>query len=146
VRDLAFIMLFLLLFFFFCTAGGFSDEKVEDLSLPVIFEYPSISGRDPFVPLVKEKKPLVVRKVSPKPRPKPEKKILPVVTNSGYTLVGIVWSGEEGMALIEKKGKTWIVKEGMILDGLRVARIKGEKGEVILIGKDKIIKLRLMEK
>ncbi|MCD6256942.1 hypothetical protein J7J45_02610 [Candidatus Aerophobetes bacterium] len=144
MRDLAFIMLFLLLFFFFCTAGGFSDEKVEDLSLPVIFEYPSISGRDPFVPLVKEKKPLVVRKVSPKP--KSEKKILPVVTNSGYTLVGIVWSGEEGMALIEKKGKTWIVKEGMILDGLRVARIKGEKGEVILIGKDKIIKLRLMEK
>lgn len=144
MRSLAFIMLFLLLFFFFYTAGGFSDEKVEDLSLPVIFEYPSISGRDPFVPLVKEKKPLVVRKVSPKP--KPERKILPVVTNSGYTLVGIVWSGEEGMALIEKKGKTWIVKEGMILDGLRVARIKGEKGEVILIGKDKIIKLRLMEK
>lgn len=140
----AFLLPVLIIFFF--RSIVFAVEEIEGLSLPAIFEYPAVKGRDPFVPLVKEEKPVQPKKKTLPKKRKPEKKTLPVITNSEYTLVGIVWSEGESMALIVKKDKTWIAKEGTVLNGLRVARINGEKGEVTLVGKEKIIQLKLMGK
>jgi len=130
--------------FSFLLSEGVFGQEPEGFSLPEIFEYPATGGRDPFSPLIIKKKEEVKQK--PKPLPKPEKKKpLPVITRSEYKLVGIVWYEKESIALISKKGKTWVVKEGMVFDGLKVARIEGEKGEVTLIGKDKIIQLNMLE-
>ncbi len=137
------------LFFFSCLVETkvFAQPE-EDFSLPEIFEYPVTKGRDPFAPLIIEKKrveekKVVMPKAEVKAQPGPEK--LPVITHSEYKLIGIVWYGEEAAALIRKNEKTWVVKEGMVFNGLSVARIEGEKGEVILLGKDKIIKLNMLE-
>ncbi|RLE12326.1 hypothetical protein DRJ04_06420 [Candidatus Aerophobetes bacterium] len=112
-------------------------EEPENFSLPAVFKYPVIKERDPFSPLIKKEE-------KPKEE-KPKKKPLPVVTQSEYKLVGIVWYGERGVALISKGGKSWVAEEGQVLDGLKVARIEGERGEVILVGEDKIVKLRMLK-
>ena len=112
----------------------FSQESQEQFYVPEVFEYPVLQGRDPFYPLVHQEKVEVV-----------EKKPLPVITQSEYQVLGIVWQDEKSVAFIAKGKKTWVVKEGMSIEGLRVSRISGDKGEVILIGEDAIIKLKTLK-
>ncbi|MBC7190379.1 hypothetical protein H5U35_09320 [Candidatus Aerophobetes bacterium] len=76
---------------------------------------------------------------------KEEKKPLPVVINSEFKLIGIVWQKTGAVAFIAGRGKTWVVEEGTTVDGFKVARIEGEKGEVTLLGEDKIIKLKMLK-
>ncbi|MCD6575072.1 hypothetical protein J7K97_05290 [Candidatus Aerophobetes bacterium] len=133
------LLIVLVISLFFLHGKCFAEG--ERFSLPEIFEYPPVKGRDPFYPLVRKEE-----KVSKVTEPKKvEKKPLPVVTHSEYKVVGIVWREGEGIALIKKGEKSWVVKEGMVIDGLKVARIEGGRGEVILIGKDRIIKLKMLE-
>lgn len=115
-------------------------QESQRFTLPEVFEYPPVKERDPFSPLVQPEE-----KSGKIPEKKPEKKPPQVITESVYKVVGIVWNEGEDMALITKGANNiWIAKEGMVLDGLKVARIEGEKGEVILIGEDKIIKLKML--
>ena len=94
-----------------------------------------IDERDPFYPLIyKEKKIEVV-----------EKKPLPVITQSDYKLLGIVWEAKKSIAFVAKGGKTWMVAEGMSIDGLKVSSIQAKEGEVTLIGEDMIIKLKMFK-
>ena len=112
-----------------------SEEFQEQFSLPSVFEYPVTQGRDPFYPLVQAEEKIEVV----------EEKPLPVVTQSAYKLVGIAWEGKKSIALIAKEGQTWMVEEGMVVNGLRVLRIQGQEGEVTLVGEDRIIKLKRLE-
>lgn len=140
--------LFLMIMILFLLAGGLTfAQESEDFSLPEVFEYPATGGRDPFFPLIVEKKEEVKQKPQElKSISQPEeKKPLPVITRSEYKLVGIVWQGEESVALISKQGKNWVVKEGMSIDNFKVARIEGKEGRVTLLGEDKIIQLNMLE-
>ena len=112
-----------------------SEEFQEQFFLPLVFKYPVVQGRDPFYPLVQAEKKIEVV----------EEKPLLVVTQSAYKVVGIAWEGKKNIALIAKEGQTWMVEEGMFVDGLRVLRIQGQEGEVTLVGEDRIIKLKMLE-
>lgn len=116
---------------------SFAQEDNENFSVPSVFEYPPVTGRDPFSPLIKPEKESKTESE--------ENKIIPVVTHSKYKLVGIAWYERKGVALISAEGEIWIVEEGMSVDGLKVARINGKEGEVMLVGEDRIIQLNMME-
>ncbi|MBE0478338.1 hypothetical protein IBX65_04370 [Candidatus Aerophobetes bacterium] len=124
-------------------------QDAQELSLPEVFEYPPVKERDPFSPLIQPEKKLeeepVKKEPIKEPVKEPEKKPLPVITRSEYKLVGIIWDARGSIALVARGVNTWLVEEGMTLDGLKVARIEAEKGEVILVGEDKIIKLNMLE-
>jgi len=133
---LSLVLIFALFCLYPLKGGVCQEEKI----LSQIFEYPPTKEKDPFSPLIKKEEKEKEEKVVKK-----EEKLLQVTTSSEYELVGIVWCGGEAIALIKKRDKSWVVSEGMILDSLKVARIEGNKGEVILIGENKIIKLKMLE-
>lgn len=116
--------------------------SLEDLNekhlLPPVFEYKVENRRDPFLSLIVEEKKTKPKAASPKVV-KEEPKI---ITQSDYKLVGFVWDEKESLAIIEKEGRIWLVKEGNLINGFRVARVEGKRGEVILWGEDEIIQLK----
>ena len=126
--------------FLFFSPFSWSLEKLseEDL-LPPVFEYKVENRRDPFSSLIVEEKKVKPKKTLPEVVKKAEPRI---VTQSDYKLVGIVWDKKESLAIIEKGEKTWLVKEGSLVNSFRVARIEGKKGEVILWGTNEIIQLK----
>ncbi len=138
-------MLVVIFLFFGERTFAVEDLDITYFSLPEVFEYPPVKGRDPFYPLIQQKKEKRQQPppLSSKPKVKEKEKPLQVVSHSKYKLIGIVWYERKGVALISGEGKTWVVEEGMSINGLKVARIDGEKGEVMLVGEDKIIQLKM---
>jgi len=126
----------LIIFCFFQDGITFAQDLQWRFSLPAVFEYPTVKGRDPFSSLVQPKK---------KPEERPEKRPVPVITKSEYRVIGLVWDGGADVALITRGMNVWVAKEGEVIDGLKVARIKGKEGEVVLVGEDKIIKLKMLD-
>ena len=68
-----------------------------------------------------------------------------IVTESGYRLIGLVWDKKGVFALIEGKDGKWIVKKGDQIGKFQVFKVEAKKGEVTLIGEEKIVKLRMRE-
>lgn len=144
------------IFFYGCFAlrGQQRDLEIESF-LPPVFLYDSEGLRDPFIPLVTKKKIVVVeekRKTRPeaeKPektkqeieKPKPKK----IVTHSAYRLIGLVWDKKRVFALIQGKDGKWIAKKGDQIGKFQVFKMEAKKGEVILMGENEIIKLRIRE-
>lgn len=119
------------------------EEQIEDdfdleFSLPPVFIYDSEGRRDPFVPLITpEEAEVELEEVEDEPE---------ILEESEYTLIGLIWDGEEVFALIQGERGKWIVKEGDMIEGFEILEIEEEKGEVILIrGEEEIIKLRIRE-
>lgn len=126
--------------FLFPYPFGWSLEKSseEDLLSPV-FEYKVENRRDPFSSLIVEEKKVKPKRTSSKVVKKAKPRI---ITHSDYKLIGLVWDDKESLAIIERGEKTWLVKEGSLVNSFRVARIEGKKGEVILWGENEIIQLK----
>jgi Tfp pilus assembly protein PilP len=144
------------IFFYGCFAlkGEEADIEIESF-LPPIFLYNSEGLRDPFIPLVAKEK-LVVVEEEKKTRQeveKPEKtnqkverpKLKKIVTHSGYRLIGLIWDKKGVFALIEGEDGKWIVKKGDRIGKFQVFKVEPKKGEVTLIGEEKIVKLRMRE-
>jgi len=134
------------IFFYGCFAlkGEERDIEIESF-LPPIFLYNSEGLRDPFIPLVAKEK-IVVVEESMETRPQvPETRPKKIVTESGYRLIGLVWDKKGVFALIEGKDGKWIVKKGDQIGKFQVFEIEAKKGEVTLIGEEKIVKLRMRE-
>jgi len=135
----------------FALKGEERDIEIESF-LPPIFLYNSEGLRDPFIPLVAKEK-IVVVEESMKTRPqvpetrqevgksRPKK----IVTESGYRLIGLVWDKKGVFALIEGKDGKWIVKKGDRIGEFQVFKVEAKKGEVTLVGEEKIVKLRMRE-
>jgi len=101
------------------------------------FQYKSEERRDPFVSLLSKKRVYKSSKpnklaVSPK-----------ILLNSKYKLVGLVGDEKGILAIIQEEKKIWIVKRGDIIKNFVISEIKRDTGEVILIGKDGVIKLKI---
>jgi Tfp pilus assembly protein PilP len=130
--------------FYGCLAlkGEERDIEIESF-LPPIFLYNSEGLRDPFIPLVTKEK--IVEKAEKTEqkveKPKPKK----ITTDSGYRLIGLVWDKKGVFALIEGKDGKWIVKKGDQIGKFQVLKVEAKKGEVTLIGEEKIVKLRMRE-
>ncbi len=126
----------------FALKGEERDIEIESF-LPPIFLYNSEGLRDPFIPLVAKEK--IVEKAEKTEqkveKPKPKK----ITTDSGYRLIGLVWDKKGVFALIEGKDGKWIVKKGDQIGKFQVFKIEAKKGEVTLIGEEKIVKLRMRE-
>lgn len=126
----------------FALKGEERDTEIESF-LPPIFLYNSEGLRDPFIPLVAKEK--IVEKAEKTEqkveKPKPKK----ITTDSGYRLIGLVWDKKGVFALIEGKDGKWIVKKGDQIGKFQVFKIEAKKGEVTLIGEEKIVKLRMRE-
>ena len=135
----------------FALKGEERDIEIESF-LPPIFLYNSEGLRDPFIPLVTKEKRVVVeesmetRPQVPETRQEVEKsRPKKIVTESGYRLIGLVWDKKGVFALIEGKGGKWIVKKGDRIGEFQVFKVEAKKGEVTLIGEEKIVKLRMRE-
>ena len=101
----------------------------EEVDFPDAFQYPRAVGRDPFQPLVRE-----------------EVTQAEVVENTGgFELLGITWNGRVSLALITYRNTNWLVSEGMQIADLKVDRIEGKRGEVVLSGDEKIVILRMLD-
>ena len=126
----------------FALKGEERDIEIESF-LPPIFLYNSEGLRDPFIPLVTKEK--IVEKAEKTEqkveKPKPKK----ITTDSGYRLIGLVWDKKGVFALIEGKDGKWIVKKGDRIGKFQVFKVEAKKGEVTLIGEEKIVKLRMRE-
>ncbi len=126
----------------FALKGEERDIEIESF-LPPIFLYNSEGLRDPFIPLVTKEK--IVEKAEKTEqkveKPKPKK----ITTDSGYRLIGLVWDKKGVFALIEGKDGKWIVKKGDQIGKFQVLKVEAKKGEVTLIGEEKIVKLRMRE-
>jgi len=126
----------------FALKGEERDIEIESF-LPPIFLYNSEGLRDPFIPLVAKEK--IVEKAEKREqkveKPKPKK----ITTDSGYRLIGLVWDKKGVFALIEGKDGKWIVKKGDQIGKFQVFKLEAKKGEVTLIGEEKIVKLRMRE-
>jgi hypothetical protein len=138
----------------FALKGEERDIEIESF-LPPIFFYNSEGLRDPFIPLVAKEKIVVVeekKRIAPEvekaektkqkvEKPKPKK----ITTDSGYRLIGLVWDKKGVFALIEGKNGKWIVKKDDQIEKFQVFKIEAKKGEVSLIGEEKIVKLKMRE-
>jgi len=126
----------------FALKGEERDIEIESF-LPPIFLYNSEGLRDPFIPLVAKEK--IVEKAEKREqkveKPKPKK----ITTDSGYRLIGLVWDKKGVFALIEGKDGKWIVKKGDRIGKFQVFKLEAKKGEVTLVGEEKIVKLRMRE-
>ena len=126
----------------FALKGEERDIEIESF-LPPIFLYNSEGLRDPFIPLVTKEK--IVEKAEKTEqkveKPKPKK----ITADSGYRLIGLVWDKKGVFALIEGKDGKWIVKKGDRIGKFQVFKVEAKKGEVTLIGEEKIVKLRMRE-
>ncbi|MFQ5835158.1 MAG: hypothetical protein ACE5HR_04470 [bacterium] len=138
-------------FFYGCFAlkGQQRDLEIESF-LPPVFLYNSEGRRDPFIPLVAKERKVVVeesmetRPQVPETRQEVEKsKPKKIVTESGYRLIGLVWDKKRVFALIQGKDGKWIVKKGDRIGEFQVFKVEAKKGEVTLIGEEKIVKLRM---
>lgn len=130
--------------FYGCFALKGEERDIEiEFFLPPIFLYNSEGLRDPFIPLVTKEK--IVEKAEKTEqkveKPKPKK----ITTDSGYRLIGLVWDKKGVFALIEGKDGKWIVKKGDQIGKFQVLKVEAKKGEVTLIGEEKIVKLRMRE-
>jgi hypothetical protein len=94
------------------------------------FEYPESIGRDPFDPLVREE-------VTQGPEV--------VEGASGFELLGITWDGTVSLAMIVHQARNWLVSEGMKVADMEVDRIDGKNGEVVLLGDERIVILRMLD-
>lgn len=127
-----------IIFLLFSPLSWSLEDLNEKYLLPPVFEYKVENRRDPFLSLIVEEKKAKPEAASPevvKEEPK-------IITQSDYKLVGFVWDEKESLAIIEKEGRIWLVKEGNLINGFRVARVEGKRGEVILWGEDEIIQLK----
>ncbi len=127
-----------IIFLLFSPLSWSLEDLNEKYLLPPVFEYKVENRRDPFLSLIVEEKKAKPEAASPevvKEEPK-------IITQSDYKLVGFVWDEKESLAIIEKEGRIWLVKEGNLINGFRVARVEGKGGEVILWGEDEIIQLK----
>ncbi|MFQ6066444.1 MAG: hypothetical protein ACE5K3_04090 [bacterium] len=138
----------------FSLKGEEVSTEIESL-LPPIFLYKSEGLRDPFIPLITEEKSTIVeeKKEPPPEIAKPEiikqevekPKSKKIVSQSGYRLIGLVWDKKGVFALIEGKDGKWIVKKGDRIGKFQVFKVESKKGEVILMGENEIVKLRMRE-
>jgi len=142
--------------FYGCFALKGEERDIEiEFFLPPIFLYNSEGLRDPFTPLVAKEKIVVVEekeRITPEleraekteqkvEKPKPKK----ITADSGYRLIGLVWDKKGVFALIEGKDGKWIVKKGDRIGEFQVFKVEAKKGEVTLIGEEKIVKLKMRE-
>ena len=126
----------------FVLKGEERDIEIESF-LPPIFLYNSEGLRDPFIPLVTKEK--IVEKAEKTEQKVEKSKPKKITTDSGYRLIGLVWDKKGVFALIEGKDGKWIVKKGDQIGKFQVFEIEAKKGEVTLIGEEKIVKLRMRE-
>jgi Tfp pilus assembly protein PilP len=115
-----------------------TDSYAEIFS-PSVFKYRDEGRRDPFVPLIKKDE------KGQKAESKAEKpEVQEMVTGSSeYSLIGLVWDKEGAFAIIRGESENWIVREGDVINDFMISRIEGEKGEVILMGKDQMVRLTI---
>lgn len=111
-----------------CSCVGHTYAVAAELT--TAFEYPESVGRDPFDPLIREE-------VTQGPEV--------VESASGFELLGITWDGTASLALITHEAKNWLVSEGMKIADLEVDRIDGKNGEVVLLGDERIVILRMLD-
>lgn len=114
-------------------------DSYPEIFSPSVFKYRDEGRRDPFVPLIKKDE------KGQKPELKAEKpKVQETVTGSSeYSLIGLVWDKEGAFAIIRGESENWIVREGDMINDFMISRIEGEKGEVILMGKDQMVRLTI---
>lgn len=122
-----------------------NEENDFQFSLPSVFVYDSVGRRDPFISLVIKKEKVVKEE---KAEPKSEKSETkeapkPILEESEYVLLGLIWDEEKVLALIKTTTGKWIVGEGSFVDEFLVSEINKEKEEVVLVGQKEIIKLRI---
>lgn len=122
-----------------------NEENDFQFSLPSVFVYDSAGRRDPFISLVIKKEKVVKEE---KAEPKSEKSETkgapkPILEESEYVLLGLIWDEEKVLALIKTTTGKWIVGEGSFVDEFLVSEINKEKEEVVLVGQKEIIKLRI---
>ena len=109
------------------------DVEGETSFSSSFFQYKSEGRRDPFVSLLSEKETSEPKEPAVSPK---------ILLNSKYKLMGLVWDEKGAFAIIQEGKKKWIVKKGDVINDIVVSEIKKDTGEVILTGKDKIIKLK----
>lgn len=121
-------------------------ENNFEFSIPSVFIYDSEGIRDPFLPLVveAEKIEVIVEQIEPEvEEAEPEEIPKPILEESEYVLLGLIWDEEKVLALIQTDTGKWIVQEGIIVNEFLVSEINKEKEEVVLTGEKEIIKLRI---
>lgn len=122
-----------------------NEENDFQFSLPSVFVYDSVGRRDPFISLVIKKEKVVKEE---KAEPKSEKveakeAAKPILEESEYVLLGLIWDEEKVLALIKTTTGKWIVGKGSFVDKFLVSEINKEKQEVVLVGEKEIIELRM---
>ena len=144
--NVRFVLLALLLMGLFLRLDyAFASTKEENnlqFSIPPVFVYDSEGRRDPFISLVVK----VVEEEKVKLEPgdaEPKEVPLPILEESEYVLLGLIWDEEKVLALIKTTTGKWIVGEGSFVDEFLVSEINKEKEEVVLVGEKEIIKLRI---
>ena len=127
----------------FCsTRVSLQEEMVSypDLFSSSVFKYKDEGRRDPFVPLLKKE--IEEEKKAELKTEKPTLRKV-VIGSSKYSLIGLVWDEEGALAIIQAENRSWIVREGDMIDNFMISRIEGERGQVILIGEKQVVKLRI---
>jgi len=114
-------------------------DSYPEIFSPSVFKYRDEGRRDPFAPLIKKDE------KGQKAELKAEKPKVPemVTGSSEYSLIGLVWDKEGAFAIIRGESENWIVREGDVINDFMISRIEGEKGEVILMGKDQMVRLTI---
>ena len=144
--NMRFVLLTLLMMGFFLKLDyAFASTKEENnlqFSIPSVFIYDSKGTRDPFISLVVKVE--EEEKVEPEAGDAEAKEApLSILEESEYVLLGLMWDEEKVLALIKTTTGKWIVGKGSFVDEFLVSEINKEKEEVVLVGENKIIKLRM---
>ncbi len=144
--NMRFVLLALLLIGLFLRLDyAFSSTREENnlqFSVPSVFIYDSKGKRDPFISLVV--KVVEEEKVEAKSEEAEPKEVpLSILEESEYVLLGLIWDEEKVLALIKTTTGKWIVGKGSFVDEFLVSEINKEKEEVVLVGENEIIKLRI---
>jgi len=128
-----------------CAFALTKEENNFEFSIPSVFVYDSEGRRDPFISLViKKEKVVKEEKVEPKSEKVEAKEVpKPILEESEYVLLGLIWDEEKVLALIKTTTGKWIVGEGSFVDKFLVSEINKEKEEVVLMGEKEVIKLRI---
>ncbi len=146
--NMRFVLLALLLMGLFLKLDHvFAATQKEDnpqFSVPSVFIYDSKGGRDPFVSLV-VKVDQEEEVESETGETEPEEIPISISEESEYILLGLIWDQEKVLALIKTTTGKWIVGKGSFVDAFLVSEINKEKEEVLLVGENEIIRLRIRE-
>lgn len=146
IRSVLLALLMMGFFLNFDSAFALTKEENDfQFSLPSVFVYDSVGRRDPFISLVIKKEKIVKEeKAEPKSEESEAKEApKPILEESEYVLLGLIWDEEKVLALIKTTTGKWIVGEGSFVNEFLVSEINKEKQEVILVGEKEIIKLRI---